>query len=576
VGTCYCTIYNAPYFDASDPEQRNNKQFTANLTNFWNRRGAHETKYGYEFFRSQRTGGNSQSPTDYVFGADFLTDAAGAPALDANGRIIPVFVPGESYLYLYPALKGAVMNTDNHSVFVQDHWTINDRWTADLGARFEQVNAVSTGDIKSVDAGRIVPRLAVSYDVLGDGNHIWHGTYAQYAGRYNESLIGANSPVGNPAEVFALYQGPAGQGLAFAPGTDPANYPINAENAAVADPLQNIFMEEGLRSPLVHEYSTSYGVSLMEGRGHAEGTYVFRQTVNLIEDFQDLTTGTTDVVVQGVEAGTFTNILYKNVDSDTASRQYQALIFESRYRIRDDVNIAGHYTVQLQNNGNYEGEESNDPGDLSALGNFPEAYPADRYYPRGKLQNFQRNRFRLWGVYNRNMGTAGDFSISALWRVEGSRVYSLAHRNRPPNATQLAILAAAGYPDAPGNEHVFFGERGVERFPGYGLFDTSFNYDVPVFRTLRPWVKFDIYNLFDNQKLIAWDSTVTQNLAAGTDAYGLATSFTRGPNFGKATGNTVTNLGNTNISTFPVPFNQGEAGAVRGGRTFRLALGFRF
>ena len=63
VGTCYCTIYNAPYFDATDPESRNNRQFTGNLTNYWNRGGRHETKYGYEFFRSQRTGGNSQSST---------------------------------------------------------------------------------------------------------------------------------------------------------------------------------------------------------------------------------------------------------------------------------------------------------------------------------------------------------------------------------------------------------------------------------------------------------------------------------------------------------------------------------
>ena len=97
VGTCYCTVYNAPYFDATDPESRNNKQFTGNLTNYWNRGGRHETKYGYEFFRSQRTGGNSQSSTWYVFGADFVTNADGTPAIDGQGRLIPIFVPGVTY-----------------------------------------------------------------------------------------------------------------------------------------------------------------------------------------------------------------------------------------------------------------------------------------------------------------------------------------------------------------------------------------------------------------------------------------------------------------------------------------------
>ena len=69
--SCSC-IYNAPYFDATDPEQRNNRQLTGSVTNFWNWRGRHETKGGYEWFRSQRTGGNSQSSTSYVFDADFV------------------------------------------------------------------------------------------------------------------------------------------------------------------------------------------------------------------------------------------------------------------------------------------------------------------------------------------------------------------------------------------------------------------------------------------------------------------------------------------------------------------------
>ena len=65
-------IYNAPYFDATDPESRNNRQLTGSLTYFWQRAGGHEIKGGYEFFRSQRTGGDSQSSTGYVFDADYL------------------------------------------------------------------------------------------------------------------------------------------------------------------------------------------------------------------------------------------------------------------------------------------------------------------------------------------------------------------------------------------------------------------------------------------------------------------------------------------------------------------------
>jgi hypothetical protein len=336
-------------------------------------------------------------------------------------------------------------------------------------------------------------------------------------------------------------------------------------------------MEEGLKSPLVHEFSTSYGANLLAGRGYLEGSYIFRKTTNLIEDFQDLTTGTTDVVVQGVSAGTFTNIVYRNADSDLAWRRFQSLVFQGRYRVRNNWRVDGHYTIQLENDGTYEGEETNDPGDISPLGNFPEIYTADRYYPDGRLQNFQRNRFRLWSVYNWAMGASGNLAVSGLWRVEGERAYSVAVRNLGITETQAAILGAAGYPDVPNTAHTFFvPERGTERFPGYGLLDVSVNYDVPVFRNLRPWVKFDIYNILDNRKLIAWNTTISPDATTPVDSLGLPVGYTKGSNFGKATGNTVSNLNTSSISAFPVAFNQGEAGAVRGGRTFRMSMGFRF
>ncbi len=49
---------------------------------------------------------------------------------------------------------------------------------------------------------------------------------------------------------------------------------------------------------------------------------------------------------------------------------------------------------------------------------------------------------------------------------------------------------------------MFFGERGAGEFKGFQVLDFSVVYGVPVFRALRPWVMFDVYNLFNNQKLI--------------------------------------------------------------------------
>ena len=37
-------------------------------------------------------------------------------------RLFPIFVPGESFVEFYPAVRGATLNVDNHSFFIQDHW----------------------------------------------------------------------------------------------------------------------------------------------------------------------------------------------------------------------------------------------------------------------------------------------------------------------------------------------------------------------------------------------------------------------------------------------------------------------
>jgi outer membrane receptor protein involved in Fe transport len=561
------SLYNAPYFDATDPENRNNQQITGNVSTFWNGRGRHETKIGYEYFRSQRTGGNSQSSTSYVFNADFEMQ---------GGLPIPHFVPGETYIENFIATRGATMNINNNSAFVQDRWSISDRLTANLGLRFEQVNVESTGDITSVNTSpRIVPRLGLSFDPKGDGVNIIHATYAQYSGRYSEAQVGGNSPVGSPAVISRFYTGPEciGDERTCAAGFAVANYPITPANLErVEVPLANVFNDENLTTPLTHEFSASFGRSFGAGNGFAEASYIFRSTGNMVEDFVTIADGTTHVVYEGIDAGTVSNVVFRN--SDDAWREFQAVVLQGRYRMFDRLTVNGNYTIQLRNHGNYEGEGTNAPGSTSIMGDYPEALSEERHYPEGRLQNYQRHKVRAWAIYDMDFGGAGTMSVSGLLRVDSGLAYSLAQRGVAPTATQRAILTAAGYPDSLGTANVFFAERGSETFAGYGLLDTSVHYNVPVFRDLRPWIKFDVYNLFNNQKLIAWSTTVSQNASTPVDNLGLRTGYTPAASFGRATGNTVTNLNQTAIPTYAPTGFGGTNG--NGGRTIRVALGLRF
>ena len=543
--------YNAPYFDMSDPEGRNNRQLTGSLTAFFNGAGQHELKTGYEWFRSQRTGGNSQSATNYVFHADYATGATGDPIYDASGRLVPIFQPGATFVEDYMPQRGEVLNIDTQSVYAQDHWTIDARLSADLGLRVEHVHSQDSTGVVGIDTQTFMPRLAVAYALKKDGTLMAHATYGHYAGRYNENQIAANSNVGNPNELIQVYTGPAGEGRSFAPGFAPANY----MTVAGLFPTANVSLAPGLSTPVTKEFTLSLGGQLTR-RGYADVTYVLRRTNNLIEDTITLANGTTEVVEGGVDLGTFTNIVYQN--SNLATRRYQGMIFQGNYRLRDNWTMNGNYTLMLHDEGNYEGEAPGQPGLVSVIGNYPQAFDAARSYPMGRLQNFQRSRVRLWSIYDLDLGRHGDVTFAGLWRYDSGEVYSYA-LSMPLTPTQLALIAA--YPDAPSSQTVYFGARGVGQFKGYGLVDASVSYHVPVFRVLAPWVKLDVYNLFNNLQQIAWDTTILPDPNSPKDGLGLPTGYLPAPSYGQANSN----------ADYPSPLP-----GVVGGRTFLLSAGIRF
>lgn len=550
--------YNAPYFDATDPEDRNNRQIHGNVTWFVETPtlGTHSIKGGFERYTSTTVGGNSQSSTGYVFDADYAVGATGAPLLDANGRLIPVFVPGASLIENWLPERGARIDINTLSFYVNDDWAFGDHLALNLGVRGEVVDSEASGGITTVDTGSIVPRLGVAYDPVGDGRYTVQATYSHYAGRYNDSQFANNTNVGNPSLLYGIYTGPAGRGLDFAPGFDPDNY----RTVLAIFPTENVANDPALKSPITKEFTVSGGAALGD-RGHVKGTYVLRRAGNFIEDFQDLTTGVTDIFHEGRNWGTFVNQVYRN--TDLLERRYDALQFDGRYQVTPRFLVDGSYTVQLRNEGNFAGEAANQPAISSNAFDWPEITPADRYFPLGRLPSFQRHKARLWGIHHFDLGYYGSVDLGGVWRYNSGQVYSIASSGVPINATQQGIIDELGYPESgPSSRAIYYSEgRGSETFEGYGLFDLSVQYQIPVWRTLRPWLKFELYNVFNNDKLISWDTTVQPNADGPLDALGIPTTYTEGSRNGQG----------TSEGDYP-----GWLPGTSGGRTFRMALGFRF
>ncbi|MBI1876095.1 MAG: TonB-dependent receptor [Acidobacteria bacterium] len=522
--------YNAPYFDTSDPEQRNNRQITGSLSWFLGGKGvgSHDLKGGVELFRSQRTGGNSQSPTGYAFDADYLTDGAGRPIYDSNGFLIPVFIFGESLIEQWVPVKGATLNITTTSLYLQDRWAPTSRLSFDLGVRYERVRGKATGDLVTADTNTIVPRLAASLDARGNGRYVVQATYGHYSGKYSEAQFGTNTNVGNPNGLFGVYVGPNGQGRGFAPGFSPSNY-LTVDGSF---PTANVFFDKGLSSPITREFSAALGVTLR--KGFLKGQFLMRDMKNFVEDFISLSTGATTVVRNGVNFGTFQNRLYQNTDDP--KRYYKGIVFQGRYDLKNGWAVHGHWTMQVDNNGNFEGEATNQPGISSVLGDYPQAFTKARHFPEGRLNDFQRHKGRVWTIYSLGLGRMGDADLAALYRYDSPLTFSYVATNVGLSVTQRTRLA--NYATRPTSQAIFFGARGAGEFNPSHLVDVAATYTLPrlsLVRSARPWVKFEARNLFNRAPLIGFNTTVTPDPLSPRDELGLPTGYLKGPRFGQGT-----------------------------------------
>lgn len=548
--------FNAPYFDASDPQDRDNRQVTGSATYYLDseRTGTHSVKAGFEHFRSTLGGGGSQSATGFVFDADYRVGDGGEPLLDADGRLIPVFDPFATLLEDWRPLRGATLNIDTLSFYVNDSWAFGRHFSFNLGVRSEKVRSEATGTPNGLDSTRVVPRLAAAVDPLGDGRYTIQATYGHYAGRHSEAQFNQNTSVARPDLLLGVYTGPPGEGRDFAPGFDPDNY----MTVFGLFPNQNVFFDDALTSPLTKEFTLSGGTTL-GSRGHTRVSYLHRRTSDVVEDFFTLDGGATTIIGEGQEFGRFENQIFRNTSA--LYRTYDAMLFEGQYRVANNFILDGSWTVQLNNDGNFEGESTNRPALSSPAFDYPEVTPASRYYPVGRLDEFQRHKLRVWGIYNLPMGTS-TLDIGGIWRYNSGRAYSIVATRQGLSDTQAGILETLGYAGNPDPRSLFFAAgRGSENFEGYGLFDLSLHYHIPVWKSLRPWFKAEIFNLFNNDKQIGWDTSVVPDPDSPRDELGLPTGYVEGPTFGQATS--------------PDDYAQWLPG-LDGLRTIRFAVGFRF
>ncbi|MEM7583683.1 MAG: TonB-dependent receptor [Acidobacteriota bacterium] len=560
--------YHTPYFCGTCPdEERNNESALVKASYFASteKAGSHDIVIGYDSFSDLTSSENHQSPTGFQIWTDTTIQREGA------AELFPVITPGVAWVQWWPIFnptEGADFTTN--SIFLNDNWQLNDRWSFNLGVRYDENDGTNSGGAAVADDSNLSPRLGATYDVRGDGDLIVNASYGQYVAALNFGVADSTSVAGAPADFEWDYQGPAINADPNAPtssliGQDEAIRLVfdwfdsvggtsNTELLFFANvPGANTIIRDSLSSPTADELTV--GVTKKLGtRGLFRADYVRREYGDFYFERRDLTTGQT--VTE--ELGAFDLGLIVNDDS-ILERAYDGLHTQFSYRLSDRLNLAGNWTWSHAR-GNFEGE-TRDSGPLSSdVGEYPEYKAFDAHQPRGSLAIDARHKVRLWAVYDVLQGERQSLSVSLLQSFTSGTPYGAEGA-----VNSRDFIANPGYLTPPREVDYWFTGRDAFTTDDITSTDLAVNYAFKWNlggKSFELFLQPEVLNVFDEQNALVVNTTVLD--ATNSAEFETFNPFTETPiqgvhwDFGRNFGQPVRD------TDYQRP------------RTFRLSAGFRF
>lgn len=577
--------FGAEVLKAPTDETRDHESLMVKTSYFLttNNAGSHDIVVGLQDQTDSRMGNNHQSASGWEFWDvypvwDGPDDLEPTPWFGGGGAAT---LPTQ--LIWWPIVNESIGSDFNtRSAFVNDRWTFNDNLSFNIGARYDK-NDASAEDGKPVSSSdHLSPRVAIEYDLAGDGRHRFTGSYAEYVARLNDAGQQA-STAGSPSYAVWYYYGPATNNIADVFAWIGENNGGNADSTR--DPFLNDFwqtapftninispdpaniittVDPGLESPNAREFRVGYSTSF--DRGFFKADVINRDYKDFYAThlFQAEAGPEFGITPSGVDRRVLTN------DDENYERTYNAVQMQFQYRVADNFNLAGNYTWS-QSIGNFIGETEGQAAiSGSATTFYPEYNSFDARSPRGYLDGDQRHIARIFALYDLST-RFGDFNFSATQRFESGAAYSAAFTvnfRNDPAAWGLPTRDQLSY-SSPGTTTTYFvdGRRGQFNGEDMTQTDLGVNYSVKLWK-IEFFAEFNLYNIFDEDAAVypnnGWVNTTVRstgtpfNVFTETPVEGVHYEFD--PGFGTPLeGNGVT--GN---SAYQLPF------------TYTLDVGLRF
>jgi hypothetical protein len=470
--------------------------------------GTHEFKAGYEHFDEVRNVNNHQGGSDYrvhvtqtIIRGDEIYPRMRNTGSTSRIYWQPLFVESEGSHYA------------SDSIYLNDRWVASDRWTFNLGVRWDKNDAISgDGEFQVADDSAISPRLAANWDVLGNGKLKLTAGYGQYVGRLAEGVGNDGDPAGRTSSFRWNYRGPA------------INYDVNTptEDLITTEEMLEIVFDwffanggtdmrpfggspsipgfarildpNGLTSPNVDEWTLGVGATLGT-RGVVRADLVYRTWDDFYIGYRDMETGQVTFEDRSFDLEVVGN------DNDIYSREYKGLHTQAQYRFTDRFNAGLSYTLSYLE-GNVNGENSSSGPLRGSAGQYPEYKEARWNHPTGYLTGDQRHRLRLWLTYD-------------LPSPIGNWVFSLmqSFQSGGRTSTDIGDFDARDYVENPGyltpdsSIDYFFGGRGNIVHENITRTDISVNYALPI-KMVDLFVQLEVFNIFNEQAVVNFDEEV--------------------------------------------------------------------
>ncbi len=525
--------------------------------------GSHDLIFGIDTFNDIISGDNVQSATNFAIWSSNV--------IIRGSDVFPVLIPGANAFILSRPILESSLGTDfvSNGLYVNDTWRYDDRWSFNLGLRFDQNDGVDSAGNAIADDSYISPRLGASYDWKGDGSLLLRATTGRYVTRLANGVANGGSAAGRPAFFGWSYFGP---GINLDPNTAD---PVTAEEAltiifnwfdsiggvnAFADLGTNIpgatsRIDGSLDSPNVEEFTLGF-TQRLGSRGLVRADYIRREFGNFYFQRTDTSTGTI-VDPNGV---TQDLTLIQNDDS-VLERVYDGLQTSFRYRLNSRWDVGGNWTWSHAR-GNFNGETVRTGPVSGTVGQYPEFKAFAQNNPRRDLSIDRRHTARAWLLFDAIQTEHHSLDISLLQSFFSGTPYGAAG-----GVDSSPFVDDPGYQSPPGSNGVtyWFTAPNAFKTDDISRTDLTLNYSFGWTlggKALEIFVQPEVINVFDADGVTGVNTFVQDaTSAAGFEAFN---PFTDTPiqgvhwDFGSTFGQP------TNSTSYQTP------------RTFRMSVGLRF